>query len=553
MTGRLIRLATTTAAVVLTIGGLAVALPLAARLPRPVRREITEVFLRLVLIGYAAAVVVVPCFVAAALVVLGRGRRRGRRHVRLAKLTLLGVSGLLALVLLEGMAAAWEWWSNRMPALPTKFAETAPAGSLHIVVIGGSSALGEPFRPWLSVGQILQWKLGEALPARRIDLTILARLGASLKDMHAELANLRRRPDLLVIYSGHNEFVARYEEERDAGLSEEPAGRLLDALYHASLRSPFCRMAYQVISRNRLDGPPPRLSRHKLIDPPQCTPSEYAAVRADFGRRLEAIVAWCESIGGLPLLIIPPSNEGGLEPSRSVLPPSVGRAERARVVAEMNEIARIERDEPARAALRYRRLLEHHPGFAEARFRLARLEQRAGSRTQANRHYILARDHDGLPIRCPSDFQQAYRDVAERHPAAVLVDGPAVLRAASPSGVLDDHMIQDAHHPTLAGMVALAEAALRRLHARRAFGWSGPAPEPLDGAAVAAHFGMDAARWIEVCNRTRIHYERIALYRFDPSERLARARAYEAAMRRIAAGTPPEEAGVVGLGVRAKP
>jgi hypothetical protein len=551
MTGRrLARLAITTAAVVLPIGGLALAYHWSVGLPRPARRQITEVFLRGVLIGYAAAVVITPTFVAVAIGVLLRDRRRGRRHPLLARAVLLGVSALMGLVLLEGMAAAWERWTNRMPALPSRFAEGSPPGSLHIVVIGGSSALGEPFRPWLSIGQVLEWRLQEGLPDRRVTLTILARLGACLKDMHAELTTLRRRPDLLVIYSGHNEFVARYEEERDAGLSEEPAGRWLDAIYHASLRSPFCRLAYHVISRNRLDGPPPRLSRHKLIDPPQCTPSEYAAVRADFGRRLEAIVAWCERIGCVPLMIIPPGNEGGLEPSRSVLPPSVGSAERARVAAEMERLGALASDDPAGAARGYRQMLRRHPGFAEAHFRLARIEQAAGSLVDANAHYIDARDHDGLPIRCPSTFQEAYRGVATRHGPAVVVDGPDVLRAASPSGVLDDHMIQDAHHPTLTGTVRLADACLRGLHTRGALGWVGPAPEPLDPSVVASHFGMNPARWAEVCNRTRVHYERIALYRFDPSERRSRARAYEAAGKRIAAGTPPEEAGVVGLGVR---
>lgn len=549
MTGRrLARLTAIAAVIVLPVALVLIAVPLTTWLPRSTQRQITEILLRGVLLAYVAAVALLPVFVVVAIGMVVRGRSGGRRHPLAARVALGGVSALLSLVLLEALSATWERWSNRPPRLATRFAEAAPPGGLHVVVVGGSSALGEPFRPRLSVGQVIQRSLRTALPGRPIELTILARLGASLRDMHEALARLTRRPDLLVIYSGHNEFVARYEEERDAGLREEPAGMLLDALYHLSLRSPFCRQAYRIISRNRLDGPPPRISRHRLIDPPQCSPSEYAAVRADFHRRLDGIVDWCDRIGCVPLLVIPPGNEGGLEPSRSVLPPSVGRAERQRLVAAMGLAAAAAADDPDRAAGLYREILARHPGFAEASFRLGRIEQRAGNTDAANRHYAMARDRDGLPIRCPTDFQDIYRRVAGRHPRSILIDGPAVLRAASLTGVVDDHVIQDAHHPTLLGTTALAAASLQALHARRAFGWAGPGPPSLDPSELAQAFGMDAAAWVTVCERTAVHYERIALYRFDRSERLARAAAYRAAMVRIRGGVPPEEAGVTGLG-----
>jgi hypothetical protein len=543
---RLLRLVGYAASIALPIGLILVLYHLSGLLPRAVRRDIIEVFLRVVLIGYAAAVLLLPLATAGLAAYLIRERQRRRRHPRLARLALFGASGLLGLFLLEGMAATWEVISNRLPNLPKRFADVSPADTFHVVVIGGSSALGEPYRPWLSLGQILTWQLEQALPGRRFDLTILARLGASLADMHADLQGLRRKPDLLVIFSGHNEFVARYEEERDIALNEEPASPWLDAVYRASLASPFCRLTYMVVSRNRLDGPPPLLSRHRLIDPPQCSPSEYAQVRADFGRRLEAIAAWCDQIGGLPLLVIPPSNEGGLDPSRSVLPPTVGPQERQAVARQMSEA---ENREPAQAQAVYGDILRRHPGFAEAHFRLARLLERSGDVSGANRHYIAARDGDGLPIRCTSDFQHAYREVARRHPSAILIDGPAVLRATTSHGILNDERIQDAHHPTLTGYVALADAALKALHARRAFGWNGPAPAALDPARCAEHFGMDAEKWATVCQRSSVHYARIARYRFDPSLRLSRSNAYAEAARRIAQGLAPEKAGVTGLGI----
>ena len=74
----------------------------------------------------------------------------------------------------------------------------------------------------------------------------------------------------------------------------------------------------------------------------------------------------------------------------------------------------------AASAARYAAILERHPGFAEAHFRLARLLERQGRVTEAGRHYLAALDHDGLPIRCPAPFRAAYEEVAtpapSRHP-----------------------------------------------------------------------------------------------------------------------------------------
>ena len=47
-------------------------------------------------------------------------------------------------------------------------------------------------------------------PAHRFRVEILAEKGATLEAMHLKLASLPRRPDALIVYSGHNEFLARF-------------------------------------------------------------------------------------------------------------------------------------------------------------------------------------------------------------------------------------------------------------------------------------------------------------------------------------------------------
>lgn len=520
-------------------------------MPRELRRGMVEAALRTVLVGYSAlfAVAMVGTPIAAGLAV--RSRRRGGRTARgLLRALAACLACLVSLVVLELGSAAWRGWMHRLPSLPTAF-EPSPPGEYRILVLGGSSALGEPFRPWLSVGQIVAWQLQRAVPDRRFECEILAQLGESLEPQHRRLAGVRRRPDAVIVYSGHNEFVARFEngrEERDPGIDEEPRGWLLRQAYRASLYSPSCRLAYEIVSKNRLDDPPPMAGRHQLIDPPLCSPSEAADILADFRRRLETIVAYCERIGALPILIIPPANESGLEPSRSTLPASTPAEDRRWVVDTFRAARDAEPGDPERAAAGYSAILGRFSDFAEAHFRLGRLLERGGWPTEAVPHYLAALDHDGLPIRCPAPFRDAYVEVARRHPGCIVIDGRRELAAISPNGLIGDRVIQDAHHPTFAGNIALAGAVLREMQNRRIFDAASPIALPLDPDSCARHFGMDAPKWATAWERTSVHFKRIAGYRYDPLERLEKSRRYALEAERIRRGESTPDVGR-GLGL----
>ena len=181
----------------------------------------TEGLLRVVLVAYAGflgmSLVIGPVMAFAAV------RRGAREKSADPGAVLLGMACLCSLIVLEAGSGAWRLWIHRLPRLPTSFAPS-PADEFRIVVLGGSSALGEPYRPgpiaeppWISVGKIVAWRLGEAMPARRIELDVLAWLGDSLEDQHRKLAKLDRRPQMVIIYAGHNEFTGAMKKSGKAG------------------------------------------------------------------------------------------------------------------------------------------------------------------------------------------------------------------------------------------------------------------------------------------------------------------------------------------------
>ncbi len=383
-------------------------------------------------------------------------------------------------------------------------------------MIGESSGRGEPYHPWLSVGQIVAWRLKRVFPGRAIDVDIWATGGATLEMMHQKLARLTYRPDALIVYVGHNEFQARYTWMRyvDYYLDTDLPPRLSASPWVLALHrfSPLCRLIEETCQRHQVDIMPPRAVTRELVDRPACTAAETAELLADFGRRLEAIVLYCESIGTLPILIIPPSNDAGFDPSRSTLAADTPRSERLAFARAVARTRTLETKDRAQAINRYRELTASHPEFAETHFRLARLLEETGLWEEARTHYVAARETDAMPLRCPEPFRDAYRSVAARHPTAMLIDGPGIFAAKSRHGIVDDRFFHDAQHPNLRGYAYLAEEILHQLAARDALQWPAGAIVPVvDLEACSAHFELDACAGRESVHAAARSFRRLRI------------------------------------------
>ncbi len=527
--------------------------------PRGVIRPITSGFLWALLGLQVAILVIVP----AGLVLLGlwlyQARRRRAPGLWAKRMLLLGVSCLLGLGLLDAGAWALHSWVHRSPALPTRFPEDEQPrangpqrADIYIVVIGESTAVGEPYDDWLSPGWIVGWKLAKVFPERRVAVDVWARKGANLRPMIDRLTYLKRRPDAILIYAGHNEFQAIIHWSHgvphylDQSLDVAPSERLKRLGRFTNLGHLIC----ETMESEGMDAPPRPVATRELIDVPSHTPEEGAQFLAEYRDNLDTIASYCNQIGALPILVVPASNDAGFEPNRSFLPPETTRAERAEFAREFERARRAEADDPGRALELYRSLTDRQPGFAEAHYRLARLLERSGHWPEARRHFALARDLDGMPMRCLTSFQDACREVGKKR-NCVLIDAPALFSTLVPDGILDDRLFHDAHHPTLLGYVALSQEILNRLAARKAFGWPTGRDVPvIDTCECAARFNVGLPEWVTVLEHASAWYRAAAYIRHDPSERLAKSVRLTKAARRIAAGTPPEASGVPGLGCR---
>ena len=424
---------------------------------------------------------------------------------------------------------------------------------IDLVVVGESSAEGVPFQSYVSVGRMVAWQFAKVLPERAIHLKLVARSGDTLEKQHQMMIGLERRPDILLIYCGHNEFFSRlwwsrnldyYVDANDPGLWQVLTDRV-------ERSSALCHLLRETADSRRLSLPPDSTVERDLIDVPIYTEGEYTTILNDFRRRLEVLVSYAEEVGAMPILILPPGNDGDFEPNRSFLPPTTKRDQREAFRREFLAARRLEASDPIAAIERYRALLTRQPGFAGTHFRLARLLEQFGAWEEAFQHYAAARDRDGHPMRCLAPFQEAYREVAARH-GCILVDGQSYFHATGRNGMLDEGLFQDAMHPSLRGQIALAQAVLDALRVRGAFGWHKDSPPiTIDPAECEAHFGIDVPLWRKMCSWNEWFNGLTVPLRYDPSLRLRKREAAGLAATRIDAGVAPEKVGLLNIGTPA--
>lgn len=351
-----------------------------------------------------------------------------------------------------------------------QFLAEKPAEGLRIFSIGGSSAYGFPWGANEAFPHILGQALTHSLPDRRIESINAAAMSYGSHRLRVLIHELLRyEPDLIVIYSGHNEFIERsfYDEilERPRQLN-----RLLAALSHSRLFSAatrFLERMGQETTRNESDSPKDTGTLLGLDvrreRPQEMVESERAAVVAQFSENLGAIIDLCESAHVGVLLATVPSNLSGWRPNNSaypagLTPPEIRRIDEALGLAEQ-ELQRGRADE---AVAILDEVAATTTGHALSWYLRGGSLEQLGRFDEAHDAYVRARDLDSAPSRAGSDLNAVIRALAvERN--VPLVDMVEILDRFAPDGLAGFNLFEDYVHPKPQTHQLIAESMWQEL------------------------------------------------------------------------------------------
>ncbi|MEW6744272.1 MAG: hypothetical protein AB1486_16080 [Planctomycetota bacterium] len=347
-------------------------------------------------------------------------------------------------------------WGKNPPFQPPSFPLAKDPHAFRIFCLGDSTVNGTPFSRHSSFVNWLRVRLEQLHPARRFEVVRMAADARAAREV-AELCRevVHYAPDLVIVYTGHNEFLFKnllavrnplrtrlHELVRGCHL-----GRLLASLCPETLE------------------PLPGLVKNPVrlvADEPFLTAGEIEQGYRYYRGALTEIVQACRDAGVRLLVCRPACNLRDYEPRRSFFAAAVDGAARARfreLFAEGEQL--LERECFAEALHRFEEASGVDPTPALLRYRMARCLEGLGDRARARTEYELARDRDNHPNRATARHLQLIDEIAP--PFAVIADCQSVFDSASATGVAGNDLLVDNVHPDLDAQNLIAEAVLRAM------------------------------------------------------------------------------------------
>ncbi len=353
---------------------------------------------------------------------------------------------------------------------PRPFIEPRSPNVLRVLFAGGSTVQGYPHPKRLSAPSYLQEILGDLYPDHQVEVFNAGITAASsfvvARAVEDGIAALD--PDLVVVYTGHNEFYGVYGV---ASLAQGGRQLWVKRIHYEVMQWRMTRLIGLLLSQfSASSGPPTDLievmSRTGMVRVDD--PSRARAV-ANLEENLRDIAVLCQE-EEIPLVLSTvTSNERGFSPARIDLPlPEPVR------VQYLDLVARSGRSQAAATALAE---LEKARGLwaddAYLHYMRGYHMEKLGDGAAAREAYLKARELDQRPWRSVAAFNQVVRRVAAEEEGVLLADVEGAFVDASPAAGVGWELMADHLHPTSMGQLLLARTLVAAIDGESSY-WEAP-------------------------------------------------------------------------------
>jgi lysophospholipase L1-like esterase len=367
------------------------------------------------------------------------------------------VPGGNLILAVQGGAESWFFGNSERAGTSEQYAfvDPKPTNTVRVLLVGESAMQGYPEPRHLCASAFLQQMLQDAWPGRCVELINLGTTAiASFPVLGVLTEALRYQPDLVVIYTGHNEFFGTYGVASVSRAGSRPwmlqANRWLHSL-----------AVVQALQRIR---PRPAATGNRTLME-EMMGQTYIAEN-DWRRQAAAYMLY-QNVGemirrcaahGVPALVCTlPTNERGLAPIGLDKLDDLPATTQQEIKALLLESETAGSANASQAVAVLQRVIQLAPNDARAHYLLGQALTSQGRHAEALEQYIAARDLDTMPWRAPSlSLNAILRAAREQH--ANVCDLVKVFHTHSPGQAIGWELMDDHVHPTLRGQALIAEA-----------------------------------------------------------------------------------------------
>lgn len=306
-----------------------------------------------------------------------------------------------------------------------RFLTKKPDDVFRIFVMGSSTVVGFPYDNNLMFPRILQERLREAYPGKKIEMintAITAINSFTLVDFMPQI--LDQKPDAVLIYAGHNEFYGAFGAGSNEAVFYNPT---LIRMHLKLLNFRIYQLTVNVMGKvtsifSSKGGDKKRgtlMSRMVKDADIMYGSKTYQDGIYNYEKNMTAILDMAKE-QNVPLFLSDlVSNLRDLKPFKSV----------------------------ATADLK----------GAQEYYDIAKKLEGQGDIQKAKENYIMARDYDCIRFRASSDINKVIYQLADKYKVH-LVPTLDLFNAHSPNGIIGDNLLTEHVHPNMTGAFLLAES-----------------------------------------------------------------------------------------------
>ncbi|MBI5252053.1 MAG: tetratricopeptide repeat protein [Desulfomonile tiedjei] len=361
-----------------------------------------------------------------------------------------------------------------------------PLGTVRVFCFGGSTTYGHPFDGRTAFPRWLQDLLKAASPEKEFEVINVGGISyASYRIVPLIKETLQYQPDLMVIYTGHNEFL---ERRTYAGLLDQSSVLLMA---RARLEELNTYRALRVLLQPLLPNGPTKDAGKKEFSGPGHNSDkpvlkeevsaildrsaglemyhrdeEFAkGVVQHFSHNLRAMMALCTKAGVPVIIVEPASNLKDFSPFKSEHGPNLTASEKKEIRKLLDSAMRLLEGEKSQEALKVAQdATRKDPLFAESHYCEGRALIGTGRDSEAKTSFAKAKDLDVCPLRCISALEAQIATIVKEEDALLIPYREALERNAS-EGIPGNESFLDHLHPTIEKHQLLAEMIFDKIQA----------------------------------------------------------------------------------------
>ena len=348
---------------------------------------------------------------------------------------------------------------------PERFAFHKPDRGFRAFCLGGSSVLGHPYSAPTAFSKWLEIELSGMDTARSFEIVNCGGMSyASYRLIPILEEVLQYRPDLIIVMTGHNEFL---EDRTYGAVKERSAARVwIEDRLHSlrlvtllrkgtgAMRGNPGRHRNQTVLKEQVDA---KLDHESGYSSYHRDEQWWRGVIEHYRLNLRVMVQLCRRAGVPIVLINPGSNLRDCPPFKSEHRQELSTEELAQWSGFFRAASEVQRHDPAAALTSYRKAQSIDDRYAQLAYRIARCLDRLERYQEASRSYVKAKELDICPLRALEAMNQAVFRVAEET-GTRLVDARTLLAQHSPEAIPGYNCYVDQVHPSIASNQLIGQA-----------------------------------------------------------------------------------------------